>query len=450
MLFNSLVYPVGILATLSSLVHAAPYCAVRPPRDESSAPSTSPAAPSNATRPAPGDVWASAWYPGWLGDHLNQVAWSKFNVMTFAFGITTPDPSVISLDATSQALLPAFVRTANENDVSALLSLGGWTGSQYFSSAVATAESRTTFVNAVIGLVQQYNLDGIDFDWEYPNRQGVGCNEIAPEDSANFLLFLQELRAHPIGSQMILTAAAGITPFAGPSGSPLTDVSEFAKVFDHLAIMNYDIWGRWSQPGVGPNAPLDDTCSSNQAGSAVSAVRAWTSAGFPASKLGLGVAAYGHSYHVERSAAVDSAGQLVPYPPFDASLQPRGDSQDGEAGVDQCGNPVPVGGIFNFWGLIEGGFLNADGTAASGIDYRFDNCSQTPFVYNPQSQVMVSYDDAASLAAKGRFINEMGLGGFAMWHVLGDSNDILIDSISAAMGVRVEEEVCEPENTTPY
>jgi chitinase len=36
-----------------------------------------------------------------------------------------------------------------------------------------------------------------------------------------------------------------------------------------------------------------------------------------------------------------------------------------------------VGGIFNFWGLIEAGFLNADGIPASGIDYRFDECSQT-------------------------------------------------------------------------
>lgn len=41
-----------------------------------------------------------------------------------------------------------------------------------------------------------------------------------------------------------------------------------------------------------------------------------------------------------------------------------------------------VGGIFNFWGLIDGGFLTANGTAAAGIDYRFDSCSQTVCLVN--------------------------------------------------------------------
>lgn len=146
------------------------------------------------------------------------------------------------------------------------------------------------------------------------------------------------------------------------------------------AIMDYDVWGTWTPSGVGPNAPLNDTCapSSQQEGSAVRAVEAWTKAGFPASQLVLGVASYGHSFSVASSAALDSAtGEMEPYPAFDASNQPHGDSWDGDAGVDQCGNPTPVGGIFDFWGLIEGGFLKSDGTPADGISYRYDNCSQT-------------------------------------------------------------------------
>jgi len=47
--------------------------------------------------------------------------------------------------------------------------------------------------------------------------------------------------------------------------------------------MNYDVWGSWST-GVGPNAPLDDSCAPTKTGSASSGVKAWESAGFPASK----------------------------------------------------------------------------------------------------------------------------------------------------------------------
>jgi chitinase len=46
-----------------------------------------------------------------------------------------------------------------------MLSIGGWTGSQYFSTAVATAENRTTFVRAVLDLVKTFDLDGIDFEY---------------------------------------------------------------------------------------------------------------------------------------------------------------------------------------------------------------------------------------------------------------------------------------------
>ena len=65
--------------------------------------------------------------------------------------------------------------------------------------------------------------------------------------------------------------------------------------------MNYDVWGSWS-PTVGPNAPLDDSCAdpANQQGSAVSAVKAWSTAGFPHNQIILGVAAYGHSFFVEK------------------------------------------------------------------------------------------------------------------------------------------------------
>ena len=141
--------------------------------------------------------------------------------------------------------------------------------------------------------------------------------------------------------------------------------------------MNYDLWGSWSD-SVGPNAPLNDSCAPTPEGSAVAAVQAWYKAGFPLEKMILGVAGYGHSYHVNSSSAYDASGKIHPYVPFDKAQQPAGDKWDSTAtGVDVCGNPNVVGGVFNFWGLIDGGFLNADGKAAQGIDYVFDQCSQT-------------------------------------------------------------------------
>ena len=37
------------------------------------------------------------------------------------------------------------------------------------------------------------------------------------------------------------------------------------------------------------------------------------------------------------------------------------------------------------------------------------------------------------IAAKGKYINDANLAGFAMWQAGGDSDDILLDAISSAM-----------------
>ena len=49
--------------------------------------------------------------------------------------------------------------------------------------------------------------------------------------------------------------------------------------------MAYDVWGAWSTNGVGPNAPLDDSCATYKGGSAMKSVDDWAATGFPLSKV---------------------------------------------------------------------------------------------------------------------------------------------------------------------
>ena len=72
--------------------------------------------------------------------------------------------------------------------------------------------------------------------WEYPNQSGIGCNVMSPNDSANFLLFLQELRQDPVGSTLIISAAVSMTPFTGSDGKPMSDVSAFADSLDWIGM----------------------------------------------------------------------------------------------------------------------------------------------------------------------------------------------------------------------
>ncbi|KIK75153.1 glycoside hydrolase family 18 protein, partial [Paxillus rubicundulus Ve08.2h10] len=243
---------------------------------------------------------AAAWYAGWHatdGFLLSDVSWDKYNTLIYSFLETTPDVHNLSLNGSEPSVFPQFVSEAHKHGVAAHVALGGWTASRWFSSNVATADNRTAFVKAVTDFCRQYDVDGVNIDWEYPNSQGTGCNTISPNDTQNFLAFLQELRKDPVGAKLTISAATSILPFIDATGSHSTDVTGFAEVFDYITVMNYDVFGPWSA-AVGPNAPLNDTCAppDDQVGSAVTAVKAWTAAGMPLNKIVLGVAAYGHSF----------------------------------------------------------------------------------------------------------------------------------------------------------
>ena len=55
-------------------------------------------------------------------------------------------------------------KLTSSKNVSALVSVGGWTGSLYYSSSVATSENRTAFANALISFATKNSLDGLDFE----------------------------------------------------------------------------------------------------------------------------------------------------------------------------------------------------------------------------------------------------------------------------------------------
>ncbi|RXW16051.1 hypothetical protein EST38_g9803 [Candolleomyces aberdarensis] len=300
---------------------------------------------------------------------------------------------------------------------------------------IHSLQNRTAFANALTTVVRRYDLDGLDFDWEYPGVQGIGCNLVNPNDTANFLLFLQEFRGTSLGSSLILSAAVYVTPFADASRSPSKDVSGFADVLDYIAIMNYDLKSN-TAIGAGPSSPMDDSCAPSGAkwGSAASSVAAWSQAGIPTNKLVLGVPAYGHSYVISPSVALNrtNASSLNSFPSYNPSNRAIGDKWDGPGGLDVCGVSQGPGGVYTYWGLIEEGFLNPDGSAGDGVISRYDECSETPFAYRPSDQIYVSYEDTRSFAAKGDFIYSSGLAGFAMWEAGGDYHDALLDSIRNA------------------
>ena len=165
----------------------------------------------------------------------------------------------------------------NNPDLKVLLSVGGW-GAGNFSEMAADPKLRRKFADDCLRIVKEYNLDGIDIDWEYPGSSAAKISS-SPDDRANFTLLMRDLR-EALGNNRLLTIATS----AGAEHIAYTDVIPY---LDFVNIMTYDMANAPKHHAAlypSENTP-DLTC--------VESVRRHVAGGVPVNKLVLGVPFYG-------------------------------------------------------------------------------------------------------------------------------------------------------------
>ncbi|KAI8320124.1 endochitinase, partial [Martensiomyces pterosporus] len=335
-----------------------------------------------------------------------NVDYSKYTHVALAFALPNQDGS-LSFDATSS--LPGVVANLKKTNTKTLVSIGGWTGSKYFSNILKDNSKRSNFLNSIVSLVKNNGLDGIDIDWEYPGHKANPGNSIDPQrDTSNFLAFLKDLRTAlnaKTGSGKLITLAAATAPFYGPNG-PLSDVSGFAGPVDYINLMTYDINGAWG-PRTAPNSPLYYNPQPNTGAqvSFDSAIKSWNKAGIPSSKLLGGLAFYGHAFNTKGN--MDTSNPVNQYADFSGT--PDGD--------------WTYASLRSTQGVLSGP------TTANGPWVRnYDPITQTPWLFNHAQKIYVSYDDPVSIKAKRDYTLNNGVAGLMVWAINQDYNNELINA----------------------
>lgn len=180
-----------------------------------------------------------------------------------------------------------------------LISLGGWSGSKYFSTAAATPMSRARFAQSVIeAFFRPYPslFDGVDVDWEFPVSGGPPGNLARLEDRTNFTRLVAELRRRLAEfsalerRELELTIAVS----AVPNRIVNLEAAALASLVDRIHLMAYDYHAGSSSAGF--NAPLFACAGDPNPDLNVDAsVNALIRAGVPPGKVALGVAFYGRA-----------------------------------------------------------------------------------------------------------------------------------------------------------
>ncbi|KAI1401148.1 glycoside hydrolase family 18 protein [Hypoxylon fuscum] len=325
----------------------------------------------------------AVYYPSWRvykGFPPSTLQLDYVNQIFYAFVRLNEDGSLKLLDEFADLIKPvdgekgclrALAKLKQQKpDLKTLVSIGGGSGSAEFPAVAAHSSSRTTFARACKQFVEEYQLDGVDIDWEHPTT---------PNDGANYIKLLRALREALPSPRYLITTAL-------PTGEYCLkniDVRAAGKLLDSLNLMGYDFNGPWTDVSghhaqLMPHPGAQDCVYPALRNSCHRGVEYLASKGFPTQKIVLGVPAYARSF-----AGAHGVGQ-----PFKSAEE-----------IDYIDLPRE-------W--VNGASVDQNVAAASYVD-----CS-------PDGKGFVSFDVPETVRMKAEYVKRTGLGGLFYWTGVGD------------------------------
>ncbi|MGL4818473.1 MAG: glycoside hydrolase family 18 protein [Bacilli bacterium] len=272
-----------------------------------------------------------------------------------------------------------------------LLSVGG-EGVDGFSQMTQTPSSRQQFLQSVMAHLELYNLDGVDYDWEFPVQGGWGSISASPNDTVQFTALIQETRAvfnaaeKERNGPLFLSYAAGAYDWA----VQYVDVKTVADYVNWINLMSYHYTGTYSNT-PGHSAPLY-----NEGLSVHNSVRYYLDAGVPPEKMMIGIPLYGAAWQ----SAIRTSDETHPFAP----------------------NARPMPEL-----LITQATLPDLLVRFPNLSLEWDADAMSAYYYN--GDVMITIETERSLQEKVRYVDAHQFGGLMFWEYTQDDNLKMIRTV---------------------
>jgi chitinase len=329
------------------------------------------------------------YYPAWAGEYTPvDIPYDKLTHLNYAFIEPRSDGTVVVGDS-SEAQLLSELSTYDDTNTVFLLSISAGWYSGTFSDAAATDERRRRFAKTAVDILEKYNFDGLDLDWEFPD------GTIRAEDPHNFTLLLEACRNEldsRFGSWSHLTMAASPNPNTVDDAYEIETIRDY---IDHINVMTYDYHGDWSND-TNFNAPFNSPPGDpdgQQQWNTSDHMEQWANKPIAKNKLLMGMPFYGRSF----------------------------------SGVSATND-----GLFNsFDSSTSETYYTIRETIKPQSDYEYywHPDAKVPWLYSEVESTFISYDNADSISNKVDYAKNNGFGGAMCWELSQDPSNTLINVI---------------------
>ncbi|KAF3063036.1 hypothetical protein CFAM422_010321 [Trichoderma lentiforme] len=258
---------------------------------------------------APSEVYNIAYFEAFdwqrpcLHMAVSDIDTSAYSHVHFAFVTLNKDFSINVTGVADQ--LPLL---QGMDGIKRVVSIGGWDFSTnpstytIFRDVVSSETNRQTLVTNVVQFLNDYDLDGIDWDWEYPDEPDIpGIPKGSEAETTGYFLLLDELKLKmPAGKTVSITAPASFWYLQ------YFPIQALSLVVDYIVYMTYDLHGQWdysnkyASPGCGSYDQGLGNCLRSHVNltETTNALSMITKAGVPSNMIAVGVSSYGRSFQM--------------------------------------------------------------------------------------------------------------------------------------------------------
>lgn len=378
--------------------------------------------------PIAATAWVTGYYAGWYWDVMYPPQEVDMTAMThFVFGRVAPgggslggtpgtvvrgagtahDPG-LSPDGT-RSVEDYLVQRAHAAQTRALLMLGG-DGPDGIGFLLSTTDAmRPTFVRNIVDYLVAHDYDGVDIDWENELEGNAGMGVSAAEARRRLMALISDIRTaansrprYSGANRPVIITFPGYAVsinFLEPGGRVEQWQADVANMVDQYNLMSYGIgtafngggWDSWfSGPifGATGTTPYDLNTSIN----------AYVATGVPRWKIGIGIGFYGIYYGPRitgprQPTAGNDIFEIQDTPLRYAELVRKGYLDDTNS-TYHWDDIAKVG----YRTFRAGGYIPASDPGANPAGF-------------------LSYEDERSIAEKGKWVRETGVGGTILWTI---------------------------------